>query len=1268
MEPANPLLNCLSREDQQQVEKWLQEFDRRWDEGRLARVACELPAEEPLHTAALSELVKLDLHRKWQQGNKKSLESYLLAYPELGTSETAAVDLIQAEMQARKQGGDSISWAELSKRFPKQTEQIRRGMEQLWRKTPTPESSPPTAMPNARTDVDLSMPASLSVPVAQEQTLRGRSVPVGMALDQALRTPLPGDTRYKIEKELGRGAMGTVYLARDTKLDRQVALKIPHFRGSEKPDLLERFRREARAAATLHHRNICPVYDVGECSDISYLTMAYVEGRSLGDRVRKQGPLPQALAVELIYKLARALAEAHRRGVIHRDLKPSNVMLDREGEPVLMDFGLARREGTEDIQLTHEGSVFGTPAYMSPEQVSGKVKEVGPLSDVYGLGVMFYELLTGQVPFQGGMGLVMARILTDKPKAPRTLRPDLDAGLEAVCLKAMATEPRERYASMAEFADALAPYLEVKRSSRPDIVSRDSHPVIDHTGTDKLPDSFVEPKPPPPPPPWPKWLTTVLGVGAALLVAGGIVFLVMQVLNKEPTPVAVTIESMPEEGATISLDGKPTEKKTPATFNLKPGTYTVRLELDKYESRSEQLVVRADSDKAPFRYNLDKKKSIISSPTSVDVTITTDPPGATVFVDGKRQEPLANNRFRLEPGAHDLRLELKNHHPHPDKITVTAGKPNSFHYDLKVITHALTVKSNPKGAKVSLNGKPRGETTEFFELQAGKTYEIEFSLPGYKSVTKQVAIVAERAPDILQAELIPLLESHQYALLVGVRSGCEGLPDFVHAESDVDELGRLLVAGGYPKDNVVVMTRYRGAKDPKLLPSEKEITARLDEMLKKCRPVDSLMVAFIGHAVRIGGKDPDSYFCPADSSVVDGLLPLREVYQQLEKKGPKSSLLLLDCWRYAWGKEPKLPAGVSRDRPAKVVDLGKPALWLSCSKGQRGYEHPDERHGLFCHALLRALRTPSGLKLPAEVQRQVERASVDFPFEKQTPEFLSTQSPDLPWLRLRIEGALAAYSRGCDLADQASKLTNPKDQLAKFREAIEAFDEATKKDPAFVDPYLQRAAVRYYCHEYHEAIGDCDLALKLDPGNATAYSHRAEALTKLKRFADALQDHQQAIARDPEYALAYNTCGQTYLAKQDFEAAIGRFSEALGRNPRLKWALCNRGRAYRQLKKPELEFAIKDQTKAVEIDRHFMNAWFERGLAHYTDAMREQDEKTAQAKYQLARNDLTQAIDKNKYFPLAYQFRSMVYRALGEPGLAAADEKTFKELTAAPKK
>src|SRR5262249_36229505 len=125
MQSANPLLNCLSRQDQQQVAKWLQELDLGWDEAMLARLVCELPAEEPLHTAAVTELVKLDLRRHWQEGNKKALESYLLAYPELGNPDTVSVDLIQAEMQARSKAGDSVSWAELSKRFPKQTEQLR---------------------------------------------------------------------------------------------------------------------------------------------------------------------------------------------------------------------------------------------------------------------------------------------------------------------------------------------------------------------------------------------------------------------------------------------------------------------------------------------------------------------------------------------------------------------------------------------------------------------------------------------------------------------------------------------------------------------------------------------------------------------------------------------------------------------------------------------------------------------------------------------------------------------------------------------------------------------------------------------------------------------------------------------------------------------------------------------------------------------------------------------------------------------------------------
>jgi class 3 adenylate cyclase len=266
--------------------------------------------------------------------------------------------------------------------------------------------------------------------------------------------------RYDVLRPLGTGGMATVYLARDTDLDRLVALKVPHLEARFNPQVLERFQREARAAALLRHPNICPVFDAGRIEGIPYLTMAYIEGRTLAvemDRYRADGP---EAVVALVHTLALALADAHSQGVIHRDLKPSNVMITPEGAPVLMDFGLARRVGQVEERLTQEGLALGTPAYMPPEQVSGDVDAMGPASDIYSLGVILYELLTGQLPFTGSVTAVLAQIVHDNPPRPAQIIRGLDLGLDRICTIALAKAPGDRYASMPDLAEAMAAWRE----------------------------------------------------------------------------------------------------------------------------------------------------------------------------------------------------------------------------------------------------------------------------------------------------------------------------------------------------------------------------------------------------------------------------------------------------------------------------------------------------------------------------------------------------------------------------------------------------------------------------------------------------------------------------------------------------------------------------------------------------------------------------------------------------------------------------------------
>ena len=272
-------------------------------------------------------------------------------------------------------------------------------------------------------------------------------------------TQLPAQFgRYRLEKLLGKGGMGAVYLAHDDQLDRYVALKVPFF-GPNDDGLRERFFREARAAATLQHPNLCPVFDVAVHDGVHYLTMAYVEGRSLSSYIRPDRQLPVQQVAGLVRILAKALQEAHEQGVIHRDLKPANIMINRKKQPVIMDFGLARREESQDSRLTNSGAIMGTPAYMAPEQVNGDIRAMGPATDVYALGVILYELLTGKRPFDGAVGSLMAQIVADPPPRPTRLRPDLDSALEAICLKALAKRPEDRYASMEAFASAIERWM-----------------------------------------------------------------------------------------------------------------------------------------------------------------------------------------------------------------------------------------------------------------------------------------------------------------------------------------------------------------------------------------------------------------------------------------------------------------------------------------------------------------------------------------------------------------------------------------------------------------------------------------------------------------------------------------------------------------------------------------------------------------------------------------------------------------------------------------
>jgi serine/threonine-protein kinase len=275
------------------------------------------------------------------------------------------------------------------------------------------------------------------------------------------------DGRYRIQRKLGAGGMADVYLAEDQELGRRVAIKILNGRHANDAQFIERFRREAKNAAALNHPNIVSIYDRGEAEETYYIAMEYLDGRTLKELIISRGAAPINVAIEYARQILSALRFAHRHGIVHRDIKPHNVLVDGEGRVKVTDFGIARA-GTS--QMTEAGSIVGTAQYLSPEQARGG--EVDPRSDLYSLGIVLYELLTGKTPFDGETPVEIAmKHLSNTAQPPSKLRPDVPPALDMVVMRALAKNPDERYQS----ADEMEGDLErVARGARVSATTQDT--------------------------------------------------------------------------------------------------------------------------------------------------------------------------------------------------------------------------------------------------------------------------------------------------------------------------------------------------------------------------------------------------------------------------------------------------------------------------------------------------------------------------------------------------------------------------------------------------------------------------------------------------------------------------------------------------------------------------------------------------------------------------------------------------------------------------
>ena len=402
------------------------------------------------------------LEDSWKQGRPVSIE-HLCENSEPGLREYLLRELVASEIEQRRARGEQPQADEYFSRFANETQAIGHAFELTC-------DGAPAATSDVKVDQTLTVAFDATSQSIRRKPLAGstqqpdstgqtnRSTAADDASDFSQSEPFG---RYLLLRLLGKGGMGSVYLAHDQELDRRVAIKFPEF--DDRPDVatvaIERFRREARSMATLQHPNICPIFDVGQHAGRHFLTMAYVDGRNLSDAARSLTP---EASIQILAKVAHALAAAHDAGVVHRDLKPSNVMLNARGEPIVMDFGLASRDSVSESIITHSGLIIGSPAYMAPEQVEAAHDKVGPRTDVYALGVILYQLLAGCRPFEGAGLSVLGQISSGKKPPPPSQIRNIDPRLDTICLRAMAHRIEDRYQSAEALAEALEEWMQIR--------------------------------------------------------------------------------------------------------------------------------------------------------------------------------------------------------------------------------------------------------------------------------------------------------------------------------------------------------------------------------------------------------------------------------------------------------------------------------------------------------------------------------------------------------------------------------------------------------------------------------------------------------------------------------------------------------------------------------------------------------------------------------------------------------------------------------------
>jgi len=389
----------------------------------------DVPARLPLADVTRIDQTCDAFEAALERGEHPRIEDYLTSVEEPVRSHLFE-ELLLSDLAFRSRGGATIDTGVYLTVFPARTDQIRAVIERFWCEYSSRQGGLGAVQDERRQNAG----AELATLAAVKQC-----------------------GKYELLQEIARGGMGIVFKARDTRLQRTVALKMILDRNLASSEAVQRFYAEAEMAAGLNHPGIVPVYDVGSHAGHHYYAMGFVEGPTLASELQERR-FGMDEAAQLVRDLAHAVSHAHEHGVVHRDLKPGNILLPPNGPPQITDFGLAKRTDRVE-QLTIDGQVLGTPGYMAPEQAAGNIQQAGPAADIYALGAILYHLVTGHPPFRTAMEALVC-VLEQDPVPPRAMNRRVPRDLNVICMKCLSKAPAERYASARELADDLARFLD----------------------------------------------------------------------------------------------------------------------------------------------------------------------------------------------------------------------------------------------------------------------------------------------------------------------------------------------------------------------------------------------------------------------------------------------------------------------------------------------------------------------------------------------------------------------------------------------------------------------------------------------------------------------------------------------------------------------------------------------------------------------------------------------------------------------------------------